>query len=73
MPPLCAQGLKLAPPALARFARPLANRRFRWLLIAVALPLPLLQYLVVTAQLSADLIEKLRDLVGPLPENVEDV
>jgi hypothetical protein len=62
LPPLCAQGrgegLKLAPPALARFARPLANRRFRWLLIAVALPLPLLQYLVVTAQLSADLVNR---------------
>jgi alpha-1,2-mannosyltransferase len=41
-----------------RFARPLANRRFRWLLIAVALPLPLLQYLVVTAQLSADLVNR---------------
>jgi alpha-1,2-mannosyltransferase len=58
LPPLCAQGLKLAPPALARFSRPLANRRFRWLLIAVALPLPLLQYLVVTAQLSADLVNR---------------
>ena len=58
MPPLCAQGLKLAPPALARFGRPLANRRFRWLLIAVALPLPLLQYLVVTAQLSTDLVNR---------------
>ncbi|HEV2035838.1 MAG TPA: glycosyltransferase family 87 protein [Candidatus Dormibacteraeota bacterium] len=43
---------------LSRLARPLANRRFRWLLIAVALPLPLLQYLVVTAQLSADLVNR---------------
>ncbi len=43
---------------LARLARPLANRRFRWLLVAVALPLPLLQYLVVTAQLSADLVNR---------------
>jgi hypothetical protein len=47
-----------APKLLARLARPLANRRFRWLLIAVALPLPLLQYLVVTAQLSADLVNR---------------
>ena len=58
MTPLCAQGLKLAQAALERLARPLANRRFRWLLIAVALPLPLLQYLVVTAQLSADLVNR---------------
>ena len=47
-----------APNLLARLARPLANRRFRWLLIAIALPLPLLQYLVVTAQLSADLVNR---------------
>jgi hypothetical protein len=46
------------PPLLSRLARPLANRRFRWLLIAVALPLPLLQYLVVTAELSADLVNR---------------
>lgn len=45
-------------PLLSRLARPLANKRFRWLLIAVALPLPLLQYLVVTAQLSADLVNR---------------
>ena len=42
----------------ARLARTLENRRFRWLLIAIALPLPLLQYLVVTAQLSADLVNR---------------
>jgi hypothetical protein len=45
-------------PLLARLARPLANPRFRWLLIAVAVPLPLLQYLVVTAELSADLVNR---------------
>jgi hypothetical protein len=49
---------RAATPLLSRLARPLANRRFRWLLIAVALPLPLLQYLVVTAQLSADLVNR---------------
>ena len=43
---------------LPRLIRPLANPRFRWLLIAVALPLPLLQYLFVTAQLSADLVNR---------------
>jgi hypothetical protein len=42
----------------AGLARTLDNRRFRWLLIAVALPLPLLQYLIVTAQLSADLVNR---------------
>jgi len=46
---------------IARLARTLANRRFRWLLIAVALPLPLLQYLIVTAQLSADLVNRRHD------------
>ena len=43
---------------MRRLVRPLANSRFRWLLIAVALPLPLLQYLFVTAQLSADLVNR---------------
>ena len=45
-------------PLLTRLAQPLANKRFRWLLIAVALPLPFLQYIVVTAQLSADLVNR---------------
>jgi hypothetical protein len=49
---------KAAAPLLTRLARPFANARFRWLLIAVALPLPLLQYLVVTAGLSADLVNR---------------
>ena len=44
--------------SFARLARTLDNRNFRWVLIAVALPLPLLQYLVVTAQLSADLVNR---------------
>ena len=47
-----------AEPVLRRLARPLANKRFRWVLIAVALPLPLIQYFFVTAQLSLDLVNR---------------
>ena len=47
-----------AQPLLRRLARPLANKKFRWLLLAIAVPLPLLQYLVVTAQLSLDLVNR---------------